>query len=114
VAWVRVARAEEIPPGRTLFVCVEGRPLLIARVGDEVFALDGLCPHRENPLDGATLLGYLLDCPWHHFQYDVRSGENRFPRNVYPADMPHLENQLKPIRKYAVKIEDGEIRVNLE
>jgi 3-phenylpropionate/trans-cinnamate dioxygenase ferredoxin subunit len=55
----------------------------------------------------------LLDCPWHHFQYDVRSGENHFPANVYPADIPKLAAQVKPIRVYAVEVRGEEIWVDL-
>ncbi len=28
--------------------------------------------------DGAVLWGPLIDCPWHHFQFDCRTGENHF------------------------------------
>lgn len=75
--------------------------------------LDGICPHRQNPLEGATLLGYLLDCPWHHFQYDVRTGGNHFPRNVYPPDMPGLEAQLRPLRTYSVNVAGGDLLVDV-
>jgi 3-phenylpropionate/trans-cinnamate dioxygenase ferredoxin subunit len=113
VAFRRVARVNEVPPGKTLYLCVDSEPLVLARVRAEVFALRGICPHKENPLQGATLLGYLLDCPWHHFQYDVRSGENHFPANVYPADIPKLAAQVKPIRVYAVEVRGEEIWVDL-
>jgi nitrite reductase/ring-hydroxylating ferredoxin subunit len=56
----------------------------------------------------------LLDCPWHHFQYDVRTGENHFPKNVYPEDVPGLLEQVKPLRTYPVEIREGEIWINLE
>ena len=58
--------------------------------------------------------GPLLDCPWHHFQYDVRTGENQFPRNVYPEDLPGLDEQVKPLRVYPVEIREGEIWVTME
>jgi 3-phenylpropionate/trans-cinnamate dioxygenase ferredoxin subunit len=111
---VRVAHVEQIPRGRTLFLNVQATPLLIANVEGEISVLAGLCPHRNNPLDGATLIDHLVDCPWHHFQYDVRTGENHFPRNVYPPDLPNLQTQLRPLRKYAVELRNGEIWVNLE
>ena len=114
MAFVRVARADEIPPGHTAFFHVDSTPLLIANVGGEFFALHGLCPHRDNLLEGACVFGYLLDCPWHHFEYDVRTGENHYPRNVYPSDMPQLAQQLRPIRTYRVEVRQGEVWVNLE
>ena len=112
--FVRIARVDQIPRGRTLFIGMSATPLLVANVDGEIFVLAGLCPHRNNPLDGATLIDYFVDCPWHHFQYDVRTGENHFPRNVYPEDLPNLQSELRPLRKYPVEVREGEIWVNLE
>lgn len=108
-----VARTEEIPPGQTRYYRVNGHPLVIARWEDRYFALGGICPHRLNPLEGAQLWGHLLDCPWHHFQYDIRTGENYFPRNVYPQDYPELEEQLRPLPTYRIELRGPEIWVEL-
>lgn len=114
MALVRIARTEEVPSGQTRFFRIAGQPVLVANVGGEFFATYGLCPHRGNPLEGATLIDSLLDCPWHHFQYDVRTGENHFPRNVYPEDLPVLKAQLRPLEKYRVEVRDGEVWADLE
>ena len=75
--WVpALANAGALAPGtlRTDIV-VDGLPLLLARHGDEWFALDALCPVDGSSLDGATLSAYTLSCPNHagcHF--DIRNG----------------------------------------
>jgi nitrite reductase/ring-hydroxylating ferredoxin subunit len=56
----------------------------------------------------------LIDCLFHHFQYDVKTGENYFPRNVYPKDYKRLEAQVGPLKTYEVKLGDREVWVNLE
>jgi 3-phenylpropionate/trans-cinnamate dioxygenase ferredoxin subunit len=114
VPWHKLARVEEVPPGRTKFVCAGERPVIVSNYGGRIYALYGLCPHRNNPLEGAAMWDHLIDCPWHHFQYDVRTGENHFPKNVYPKDYPRLEEQLRPLKTYPVRVEDGEIWVELE
>jgi nitrite reductase/ring-hydroxylating ferredoxin subunit len=113
VSLFRVALTSDIPLNQTRYYCVDRRPILIANYRGEFFALDGICPHRHNPLDGAQLWDHLVDCPWHHFQYDVRTGENWYPRNVYPADMPHLENQVQPLATFRVELRGPEIWVEL-
>ncbi len=113
MAFQKIVRAEEIPPGHTRFFLVASKPVLLANAHGEFIATHGLCPHRGNALEGATLVDYLLDCPWHHFQYDLRTGENYFPRNVYPKDIPGLGAQLQPLSKYAVEVRDGEIWVDV-
>jgi 3-phenylpropionate/trans-cinnamate dioxygenase ferredoxin component len=108
-----VGRVEEVPPGHTKFCWIEGKPLIIANWAGRIFALDGICPHRLNPLEGATVCEYLLDCPWHHFQYDVRTGENHYPKNVYPRDYSALQEQVRPLRTYRVELIGSEILVDL-
>ncbi len=54
--------------------------MIVANYRGAIHAFHGLCPHRHNPLEGATLWDHLLDCPYHHFQFDVRTGENYFPK----------------------------------
>ena len=113
MAFQRLARAEEIPPGETRSVRVAAAPVILANWAGRIYALSGVCPHRHNPLEGARVWDYLLDCPWHHFQYDVRSGENHYPKNVYPADYPRLQEQLRPLRTYPVQVRDGDVWVDL-
>jgi nitrite reductase/ring-hydroxylating ferredoxin subunit len=113
MAFRKVARADEVPPGKTRFVCVDESPVVLANLEGRICALYGRCPHRNNPLEGATLWGPWLDCPWHHFQYDVRTGENYFPKNVFPKDHPRAQAQLGSLKTYAVRVEDGDIWVDL-
>jgi 3-phenylpropionate/trans-cinnamate dioxygenase ferredoxin subunit len=112
--FMMLARVEEVPPGHTRFVRAGETPVILANHEGRVYALDGLCPHRRNPLEGATMWDNLIDCPYHHFQYDVRTGENHFPKNVYPQDMPQLARQVKPLRSYRVEVRRGDIWVDLE
>jgi nitrite reductase/ring-hydroxylating ferredoxin subunit len=110
----QAGRVEDIPPGHTRFFCFDGKPVLVANRSGEFFALHGMCPHRGHSLEGAQLWDHLIDCPWHHFEYDVRTGENYFPKNVYPSDYPELQKQLRPLPTYRVELKDSEIWVEVE
>jgi nitrite reductase/ring-hydroxylating ferredoxin subunit len=114
VAFQKIADLSEIPPGKTKFLRIETTPVLLARVRNEIFALHGRCPHQNNAFEGAMLFEYLVDCPWHHFEYDVRTGENYFPANVYPDDIPSLRGQLRPVKTYPVEVRGSEVWVDLE
>jgi 3-phenylpropionate/trans-cinnamate dioxygenase ferredoxin subunit len=114
VAFVKLARVEDIPPGQTKFLHVDGKPVILANFEGRIYATFGLCPHQNNPLEGATMLDNLIDCPFHHFQYDVTTGKNYFPKNVYPKDCNRLEAQVRPLKTYAVELRDGEVWVDLE
>ena len=60
------------------------------------------------------LCEHWVDCPRHRFQYDARTGENHFPRNVYPADLPQVRAQVRGLPVFPVKLEDGWIWVDLD
>ena len=74
MAFQRVVRAEEVPPGQTRFFQLGPVPLVLANGQGRIYALHGLCPHQGNPLRDARLWDYLIACPWHQFQYDIRTG----------------------------------------
>jgi 3-phenylpropionate/trans-cinnamate dioxygenase ferredoxin subunit len=114
VAFRKLARVEEIAPGSTKYIGTADKPVILANWEGHIYALYGRCPHQHNPLEGARLWEHLIDCPWHHYQYDIRTGENHFPGNVYPKDLPHLQGQLKPLETYPVELRDGEIWVDLK
>ena len=95
-----VARLDEIAPGSLACVRVGEQEVALARVGDEVYAVDGHCIHLQGPLCEGRLDGYVLTCPWHGWQYDVRTGENEFDRAI-------------KLRTYEVEVADGEIRVRV-
>jgi 3-phenylpropionate/trans-cinnamate dioxygenase ferredoxin component len=105
-----IARAEDVPPGQTRFFCIDGRPLVIAHYSGQFYALHGLCPHKGFELHGAILWDHLITCPWHQYQYDVRTGENHFPKNVYPTD---LGRNLRSLDTYRVEMRGNEIWVEL-
>ena len=110
----RVARAEEIPPGQTRFFVVAGKPVVLANFEGRIYAYYGLCPHRGFPLDGADLWDNLITCPWHNFQYDVRTGRNHYPKNVYPGDLPEVQTQVEPLKHHPVEMRNGEVWVDPE
>lgn len=100
-----IAKTSNLPEGQMQLIEVDGQPLLLMRVAGEFYAVGGLCPHRSAPLIQGWLRGTVLECPWHHYCYDIRSGENLYPRNVYPADLPHLQQDLQPLRCYPVRVD---------
>jgi nitrite reductase/ring-hydroxylating ferredoxin subunit len=99
----------DLRPGSLAKVVVAGKAVLLARLEDgTVAAAAAVCPHRGEDLSGGTVYMGAVDCPLHHYLYDLRSGANRYPRNVFPAD---LAARLAPLPLYRVKEEEGWIWV---
>jgi nitrite reductase/ring-hydroxylating ferredoxin subunit len=90
----RVAKVGEIPPGGRKIVEVAGRLIGVFNIGGEFFALRNQCPHAGGPLCEGILSGFLrsdapgeydyvrrgeiLRCPWHQWEFDVRTGQSWF------------------------------------
>jgi 3-phenylpropionate/trans-cinnamate dioxygenase ferredoxin component len=87
VALTRICSIEDVPPGSARFFALERRSVVVANRAGEFFAVDGVCPHKGFELEHAQLWDCAIECPWHHYRYDIRSGENCFPRNVFMADV---------------------------
>ena len=75
----RVASLAEVPAGRPLAVEVEGTRVVLARVGEAVYACGDVCAHRGGHLSEGKLSGPRLACPLHGWIYDVRTGQCLFP-----------------------------------
>lgn len=75
--WIPVAQATDCPPGTALELVAADRIVALFNVAGEFFALDGVCPHQGGPLGKGALCGAVLTCPWHGWQFDVRSGQHQ-------------------------------------
>jgi len=98
--FVKVAEVGDVAEGRGRSVQAEGRVLALFRVKDQYFAVGSLCLHRGGPLAEGELQGHVVTCPWHGWQYDVRTGSF----TVIPT--------LK-VKTYNVKLEGGSILVEV-
>jgi nitrite reductase (NADH) small subunit len=87
---VRVAAVDEIPAGGGKTIEVEGTTLAVFRGGDgRCYASSALCPHEDGPLGESVLDGPLVICPWHAFDFDLRTGACRVDHElsitIYPV-----------------------------
>jgi 3-phenylpropionate/trans-cinnamate dioxygenase ferredoxin component len=97
---VTVARVEDVAPGSARRVHAGDLELALVRVGDEFYATAGACLHLQGPLGEGRVDEHVLSCPWHGWQYDVRTGFNEFDHAIR-------------VQTYEVRVEDGDVKVAL-
>ncbi len=52
-----------------------GRSLIVSKVDGAYSVYPDRCPHMLAPLADVPLEGVVLRCPWHGYEFDVRTGE---------------------------------------
>jgi apoptosis-inducing factor 3 len=65
----------ECPDGHMLLGHVDDDPVLLARRGDEFFAMSATCSHYGGPLAEGLMVEDTVRCPWHHACFSLRTGE---------------------------------------
>jgi NADPH-dependent 2,4-dienoyl-CoA reductase/sulfur reductase-like enzyme/nitrite reductase/ring-hydroxylating ferredoxin subunit len=61
--------------GGMLLGHAQGEAVLLARRGDEIFAIGATCTHYSGPLAEGLLVEDTVRCPWHHACFSLRTGE---------------------------------------
>jgi anthranilate 1,2-dioxygenase large subunit len=102
MAWQRVASLSEIDVDDVLGVDVNGSPVALYRLSNEVFATSGICTHALALLSEGFVEDGRIECPLHQGQFDVRSGK--------ALCAPVTED----LRTYAVKLEGDDVFIDME
>src|SRR5215472_13499934 len=102
MAWQRVASLSEIDVDGVLGVDVNGSPVALYRLSNEVFATSGVCTHAMALLSEGFVEDGKIECPLHQGQFDIRTGEALGP----PV--------TTGIQTFAVKVEGDDVFVDLQ
>ena len=62
-------------PGELLTVEAQGVTAVLINLDGVICAIDNTCPHSGGPLGEGMLVGETIQCPWHRWRYNVRTGE---------------------------------------
>lgn len=108
MAYHVVAPIEDLPPGARRVVEVNGRAIVVFNVDGEFFALLNRCPHQGADLCNGLLTvavtssepgtydfdaaRQVVRCPWHSWEFDIRTGKswcepNRVKVRTFPTEV---------------------------
>jgi apoptosis-inducing factor 3 len=67
--------AGDLADGAMILGQVDGEEAILARKGNEFFAVGAACSHYHGPLADGLVVGDTVRCPWHHACFNLRTGE---------------------------------------
>src|SRR5882672_1201662 len=84
----KVASLDDLWSGEMMGLDVCGNGVLIANVGDQVYAYADACPHQKSRLSEGNLSGRTLRCARHHWEFDVCTGRGMNPQDACLKAIP--------------------------
>lgn len=72
---VNIGKLSELEDGEITAVNVEEQQIAVARIGDEVFALEDRCSHKECALSEGLVENKIVICPCHGSEFELSTGE---------------------------------------
>jgi nitrite reductase/ring-hydroxylating ferredoxin subunit len=96
--FVRVAGTADVPPGSGIVAEVNEQSIALFNVDGTFYAIGNVCVHRGGPLGEGELEGEVVTCPWHAWQYNVKTGKS-------------LTNPSASVKTYEVKVDGSDVKV---
>ena len=79
----------------------DGKSVCVAKIGDEVFAIDDTCTHSDASLSEGDITDFKIECWLHGAEFDLRTGQAL----TLPA--------TQALETYAVKIDGNSVTVEI-
>jgi nitrite reductase (NADH) small subunit len=73
--FVKVGRVGDPADGRVKVLHVDGQRIALFQVCGRYYALEADCPHEGEPLAEGVIEGMRVICPWHGYDFHLRTGE---------------------------------------
>ncbi len=97
---IRIAGTTDVTPGSGMVVEVNEKAIAVFNLDGTFYAIDNTCLHRGGPLGEGDVEGDVVTCPWHGWQYNVKTGGC-------------VNNPSAKVTSYEVTIEGTDIKVRL-
>ncbi|MFM8621669.1 MAG: non-heme iron oxygenase ferredoxin subunit [Candidatus Nanopelagicaceae bacterium] len=92
---------DSIVEGKPVKLTKNGKDICVARVGNEVFAIEDNCSHQDAALSEGEQNEYKIECWLHSAEFDLRTGDALTP----PAS--------QPVKTYPVLVDGNNVVVEI-
>jgi len=92
---------DQLAQGKPMRIEKDGKSICVAKIGDEVFAIDDTCTHSDASLSEGDITDFKIECWLHGAEFDLRTGQAL----TLPA--------TQALETYAVKIDGNSVTVEI-
>lgn len=97
--FVLVCTKERVPQFMPKAVRLGEQRVLICRDGDEFYAVDEICPHKQRSMRQGVIFQGEIICPHHQYHFDLKTGR--------------CKSRCAPLQVYELRVIQDEIWVRL-
>src|SRR5262249_18421384 len=89
--------AASVKNGQMIQGHLQGKPVLIARAGGQLFAIGAKCTHYGGPWAKGLVVDDTVRCPWHHACFSLRIGEPIRAPALNPVDCFNIKEENEKV-----------------
>ena len=93
---------DELQNNLTVAAEVNGKSILLAKVKDDVYAIENNCTHENLPMGEREIVNREIQCPRHGARFDIKSGK--------ATQIPGVID----LKTYDVKIKNNDVFVAVD
>ena len=90
--------------GYTSRIKIDNLNLLLIQRGEDRYLIESTCPHREHPLEVASIADGRIQCALHQYQFSLTTGEV----------LASTEEPCRALRTFELIYEGNEVGILLE
>mgnify|MGYP001605070310 CR=1 FL=1 len=98
--FIKICSKNEVGDGKGRVVEVKGKNIAVMNDNGKFFAVENECKHMQGPLGEGECSDGKVTCPWHGWEYDLKTGKNTFDEDV-------------KLKTYEVKVQGNDILVKV-
>jgi len=97
---ISIAKTEQVTPGNGIVAEVQDASFAVFNVEGSYCVIDNTCLHRGGPLGEGDVDGDIVTCPWHGWEYNVKTGAC-------------TNNPAVCVKTYEVHVDGSDIKVEI-
>ncbi len=70
-----LAHTKDIKENKPLIINHEEEEIALFNIDGQIYAIENKCPHAEGPVAEGDLESSCITCPWHGWQFDIKTGQ---------------------------------------